>query len=73
METYPYPGSDAPNTQPPLLDLDRRAIEAHCVRAQQSEAALVGVRAQTEALDFDLHAYADVPLLFGVPVNPLTF
>lgn len=70
--TYPYPDADAPNTQPPMLDLDRR-VEARRVRAQQADAALVAERAQTEALDSDLHADADVPLLFGVPANPLTF
>ena len=65
---YPYPDADAPDTQPTLLDRDRRAIEDRHVRARQAEAARVAELEQTQALAaFGNPAEADVPLPFASP------
>ena len=66
--TNTYPDVDPPESQPTLLDQDRRAIEDRHVRARQAEAARVAELEQTQALAaFGNHAEADVPLPFASP------
>lgn len=73
--TYAHADAEAPDTQPPLLDEDGRAMEARRARAQQAEAARVAELQQTQALDaVSSHAEADVPLPFATPPGAaLTF
>ena len=66
--TNTYPDVDPPESQPTLLDQDRRAIVDRHVRARQAEAARVAEPEQTQALDaFGNPAEADVPLPFATP------
>lgn len=66
--TYPYPDVDPPESQPTLLDQDRRAIEDRHVRARQAEAARVAELEQTQALDgVGNQVEADVPLPYATP------
>ena len=66
--TYPYPDVDPRDTQPTLLDQDRRVMEARRARAQRAEAARVAELEQTQALDaVGSPAEADVPLPFATP------
>lgn len=74
--TYPYPDVDPPESQPTLLDQDRRAIEDRHVRARRAEAARDAELEQTQAVDVCLGylAEADVPLPFATPPGvALTF
>ncbi|WP_232547409.1 hypothetical protein [Propioniciclava soli] len=73
--TCPYPDVDPPESQPTLLDQDRRAIEDHHARAQQAEATRVAELQQTQAVDVvGNQAEADVPRLFATPLGAaLTF
>ena len=73
--TYPYPDVDPPESQPTLLDQDRRAIEDRHVRDRQAEAARVAELEQTQALDaVGNPAEADVLLPFAAPPGAaLTF
>ncbi len=73
--TYPYPDVDPPESQPTLLDQDRRAIEDRHIRARQAEAARVAELEQTPALDaVGNAAEADVLLPFAAPPGAaLTF
>lgn len=73
--TYPYPDVKPPDSQPTLLDQDRRAIENRHVRARQAEAARVAEFEQTQALDaVGNPAEEGVPLLFAAPPGAaLTF
>ena len=73
--TYPYPDVDPPESQPTLLDQDRRAIEDRHVRARQAEAARVADLEQTQALDaVGNPAEADVLRPFAArPGAALTF
>ena len=71
----PYPDVKPPDSQPTLLDQDRRAIENRHVRARQAEAARVAEFEQTQALDaVGNPAEEGVPLLFAAPPGAaLTF
>lgn len=73
--TYPYPDVDPPESQPTLLDQDRRAIEDRHVRARQAEAARDAELEQTQALDAVGNPdEADVALPFAAPLGAaLTF
>ena len=73
--TYAHADAEVPDTQPPLLDEDGRAMEARRARAQQAEAARVAELEQTQALDaVGSPAEADVPLPFATPPGvALTF
>ena len=73
--TYAHADAEVPDTQPPLLDEDGRAMEARRARAQQAEAARVAELEQTQALAaFGNPAEADVPLPFASPPGAaLTF
>ena len=73
--TYPYPHVEVPDTQPPLLHEDGRAMEARRARAQQAEAARVAELEQAQAFDaVGSPAEADVPLPFATPPGvALTF
>ena len=75
MDDYPYPDVDPSESQPTLLDQDRRAIEDRHVRARQAEAARVAELEQTQTFDAVGHpAEADVPLPFATPPGvALTF
>ena len=66
--TYAHADAEVPDTQPPLLDEDGRAMEARRARAQQAEAARVAELQQTQAFDAaGSPAEADVPLPFATP------
>lgn len=66
--TYPHPDVDPPESQPTLMDQDRRAIEDRRARAQQAEAARVAELEQAQAFDaVGSPAEADVPLPFATP------
>ena len=73
--TNTYPDVDPPESQPTLLDQDRRAIEDRHVGARQAQAARVAELEQTQALDaVGSPAEADVPLPFAAPPGvALTF
>ena len=73
--TYAHADAEVPDTQPPLLDEDGRAMEARRARAQQAEAARVAELEQPQALDAVVNpAEADVPLPFATPPSAaLTF
>jgi hypothetical protein len=73
--TNTYPDVDPPESQPTLLDQDRRAIEDRHVRARQAEAARVAEPEQTQALDaVGSPADAVAPLPFATPPSAaLTF
>ncbi|MEA5154338.1 hypothetical protein [Raineyella sp.] len=66
--TNTYPDVDPPESQPTLLDQDRRAIEDRHVRARHAETTRVAELEQTQALDAGgSPAEADVPLPFATP------
>ena len=66
--TNTYPDVDPPESQPTLLDQDRRAIEDRHVRARQAEAARVVELEQTQAVDVvDNLVEVDVPLPLATP------
>lgn len=66
--TYAHADAEVPDTQPPLLDEDGRAMEARRARAQQAEAARVAELQQTQAFDAaGSPAEADLPLPFATP------
>ncbi len=73
--TYAHADAEVPDTQPPLLDEDGRAMEARRARAQQAEAARVAELQQTQAFDAaGSPAEADLPLPFATPPGAaLTF
>lgn len=73
--TYAHADAEVPDTQPPLLHEDGRAMEARRARAQQAEAARVAELQQTQAFDAaGSPAEADLPLPFATPPGAaLTF
>ncbi|WP_300079227.1 hypothetical protein [Propioniciclava sp.] len=76
MDDWTYDvDADVPDTQPPLLHEDGRAMEARRARAQQAEAARVAELQQTQAFDAaGSPAEADLPLPFATPPGAaLTF